>query len=180
MQLFGFENPALPAIIHVAPRPIFDIDGEDEALARLLGFKPGLSRHPRPKAHQGPFMGKKLGYKRRRPISLARGRLRASRVIEEFGGLAKLQKALERVGSYRSIPTLCRWRLDKSAGGTGGAVPRSAGYEVFVAAVLAGINTKSWPIEVKEPFKPLVVRKTRPKKGFGGRNAGRRKAISQT
>lgn len=177
MQLFGFENPALPAIIHVAPRPIFDIDGEDEALARLLGFKPRLSTHSQRKPLPSHLKGKKLPYKRRSPITYGNGKLRAARVIEDFGGIKKLQKALERIGSYRSIPTLTRWKLSKSVGGTGGVVPKSAGYEVFVAAVLAGIQTKCWPAEVKEPFKPLVVRKTRPKKGFGGRNAGRRKVI---
>lgn len=59
----------------------------------------------------------------------------ASLVIEVFGGVRKAARALGVMPS-----TVCRWRLPREKGGTGGTVPSSAARKILRLAKERGLD----------------------------------------
>jgi hypothetical protein len=63
----------------------------------------------------------------------------AQRIIDRFGGIAKLRDALAAVGKPRDISSVYRWTQPQGRHGTGGIIPTSAWPDILLAARKAGI-----------------------------------------
>ena len=72
----------------------------------------------------------------------------ARKIVDKFGGVGPLCKALKAVGAEaeRDRTTVHRWMMAKASGGTGGIVPTSAQPDVKRAARNEGIvlSDKDW------------------------------------
>lgn len=68
-------------------------------------------------------------------------RSQAQRVIDIFGGIAKLQQSLARAGKWRDRSVIYRWtqKRDDHGNGTNGVVPTQAMADIAHAARLDGI-----------------------------------------
>lgn len=63
----------------------------------------------------------------------------AQRVINKFGNVEKLAKALALVGHPKDVSSIYRWNLSKETNGTNGLIPSSSIPHVIEAARLEGI-----------------------------------------
>ena len=64
----------------------------------------------------------------------------SSRIINKFGGVRPLIKALAAIGEPRAPSTVYRWLYGKDSMGTGGIIPTSAWGSIIRAARLDGIH----------------------------------------
>ncbi len=63
----------------------------------------------------------------------------AERIINKFGGVPNLVKALETAGRPRHRQNIYRWTWPRERGGTGGVIPTSALEDVAEAARIEGV-----------------------------------------
>ncbi len=63
----------------------------------------------------------------------------AERIIEKFGGAARLTKILSSVGHPLPRSTVYRWLYPRSQGGTGGIIPITRWGALFLAAHHDGV-----------------------------------------
>jgi hypothetical protein len=72
----------------------------------------------------------------------------AERVIELFGGVPALGRALKAIGRPRDRGQIHRWKYPKTRGGTGGTIPIKVWPDLFRAAEHLGF---SLPPELLDP-----------------------------
>lgn len=63
----------------------------------------------------------------------------ASQIIEKFGSVPALSRALAAAGVGRDLTTIYKWTYPKDKGGTGGYIPTSAHADIKKAARREGI-----------------------------------------
>lgn len=74
----------------------------------------------------------------------------AIRIINKFGNVHNLAKALEQIGHPKDVSSIYRWNMPKENNGTDGLIPSSSLSYVLEAARLEGILITSEDLDPRK------------------------------